>query len=229
MENYNRTDILCVITSLLKGKALAEFELHTNQPPETNQNGKMGLEKVRRIVFPSQAVINQKCYIRRFFRKPYGTSIKDTIARIKKLNSYLPRFPPPILPDGTTGPPPTKLGTDELLDLLESSIPNSWKNQLVLKGFDVSTSTVQEFREHCEQFELLEAREGKGTHLSSESKHNKSKHAPKGKRKNDDRDYEKGGSCMLHGENCGHTTDECFTLKKQAKLMKAKGRLLKIR
>jgi len=170
----------------------------------------MGLEKVRRIVFPSQAVINQKRYMRRFFRKPYGTSIKDTIARIEKLNSYLPRFPPPILPDGTTGPAPTKLGTDELLDLLESSIPNSWKNQLVLKEFDVSTSTVQELREHCEQFELLEAREGKDTHQNSESesKSHKAKTFPKGKRKNDDREEEKSGSCMLHGENCGHTTDE---------------------
>ena len=36
-----------VITSLLKGKALAEFELHTNQPPETIQNGK------NRILKPS--------------------------------------------------------------------------------------------------------------------------------------------------------------------------------
>ena len=77
-----------VIISVLKGKALAEFKLHTNQSPEIIQNGKMELEKVRRIVFPSQAVINQKRYMRRFFRKPYGTSIKDTIARIEKLNSF---------------------------------------------------------------------------------------------------------------------------------------------
>ena len=174
----------------------------------------MELEKVRRIVFPSQAVINQKRYMRRFFRKPYGTSIKDTIARIEILTSYVPRIPPPILPDDTTGPAPTKVGTDKLLDLLESSISNSWKNQLVLKEFDVSTSTVQELREHCEQFELLEAREGKDTHQNSESesKSHKAKTFPKGKRKNDDREEEKSGSCMLHGENCGHTTDECFTL-----------------
>ena len=43
--------------------------------------------------------------------------------------------------------------------------------------------------------------------------------------KNSTEDNKKGGkkqglNCLVHGENCGHTSDQCFVLKKQAKKLK---------
>jgi len=39
------------------------------------------------------------------------------------------------------------------------------------------------------------------------------------------KDNKKGGkkqglNCLVHGENCGHTSNQCFVLKKQAKKLK---------
>ena len=41
------------------------------------------------------------------------------------------------------------------------------------------------------------------------------------------RGQEKGQDCMLHGKDCGHSSDQCFVLKKQANKLKSSTRVSK--
>ena len=48
----------------------------------------------------------------------------------------------------------TKLDDDEIMDILEFSVPNSWKRQMVLQDFDPLDSTQAQFVNFCQQMEM---------------------------------------------------------------------------
>ena len=92
-------------------------------------------------------------------------------------------------------------------------MPHSWQRQMMLMDFEPIDSTLQEFVHFCQRLEMGESEEKKPDSKSVASK--KSKKQGKRKRKGS-ADFTEGLDCMLHGKNCGHTTENCWTLKKQA-------------
>ena len=54
--------------------------------------------------------------------------------------------------DNTDG---TKLPKDEILDLLEFGIPNTWQKAMLLQDFDPQVHTVNDFVQFCERLETM--------------------------------------------------------------------------
>ena len=139
------------------------------------------------------------------------------MARLIEINSYLPEFPPTT----TGGADPASLPDDELLDILEFGMPSSWQKQMVLQDFDPLQHTIKQFTEFCERMEQVEAHEGtKVTSSSSNKKSEGSKSSGSKKRGREQVEQEVEKYCMLHGKG-NHSTEDCRTLKAQAKHMKA--------
>ena len=133
---------------LLKGQALTVFENEIGTGAETVASFKESLKAVTTDIFPKKALVTQLRHMRRFLRKPYTMSVRDYVARVVEINSYLTEFPPI---NATT--PSAVLGEAELLDILEFGVPLTWQKTMVLHGFDPSEGTIKQFTEFCERLE----------------------------------------------------------------------------
>ena len=200
---------------LLEGDALAAFNaaaaVHGN---ENNDNFLACIDDVTAHIFPARALQMQKRFMRRFLRKPAGVKTREFVARVNEMNNFIREFPSP------NGEPATALPEDEILDLLEFGVPNSWQKQFLMHQFDPQAHTIMEFVEFCERIEATEEpNEGrKNDKAQDTSKGKKGEDKPKGKRKfNDDA---KGNSkfCLVHGP--GHDSNECKLLGAEAKRLK---------
>eukprot|EP00957_Ditylum_brightwellii_P154158 11731297-Ditylum_brightwellii.AAC.1 len=72
-------------------------------------------------VFPEKAGQIQKCYMRRNVCFSKDLTIKEWVACVQELNRYLKDFP---AHNGNLTQP---LNADELLDILEFGVPESWR------------------------------------------------------------------------------------------------------
>lgn len=195
---------------LLDGDALAAFnqaaERHGNQ---TNDNFAHCMEDLTTHVFPNRALAIQRRYMRRYMRKPREMTIREYLARVNEINSYLPMFP-----GGNEG---SKLPDDELCDILEFGIPSTWQKQMTLQAFDPLEHSPLETVEFCERLETTEEIE-KST--NDTPKNSSAERATK-KRKSQDGPESTSNKlyCMLHGSG-RHTTEKCRSLQAKVKQMK---------
>ncbi len=90
----------------------------------------------------------QKRYMHQFMRKPKLMTICAYVSQVNKLNSYLPLFPAFANGQG--------MANNKLLKLFEFVVPNKWKKQFNLQGFNPSEQTIQAFVEFCEHLEVTE-------------------------------------------------------------------------
>jgi hypothetical protein len=207
---------------LLEGDALATFNNKaTELNAETVANFNVCLDAVAASVFPRRALLLQKRYMRRFLRKPSTMTTREYVARINEINNYLPSFPPTV--EG--GQAPEKLPADEISDLLEFGVPHSWQREMVIQDFDPLQHTVSDFVAFAERLEQVEATENGAANQRIPKKDKSTKETGKRKRSLTDSMAKRatknsGKDCLLHGEGCGHSTDQCFTLQAQAKRMK---------
>ena len=202
---------------LLEGGTLTAFEnAAKDETTETNDTLKTVLKKVTASVFPVKSLQKQKRYMRRFFKKPGIMSIKAYVERVIEINEYLPSFPDP-----SSTLVSTKLPDDELLDLLEFSIPRAWQKQMVLQGFDPIEGTAEEFVRFCERIEATDGAHDEPEKISS-NRSGKSKQGKKRSRADADPD---NFYCMLHGANSTHNTENCWSLKKTCESAQQKGGL----
>ena len=191
---------------LLEGDALTVFNLRaTARGNETNEHYKFVMADLTQHVFPLKALQTQKRYMRRFLRKPKDTKVRDFVSRVSELNQLLIQFP--------GADENSKLPDDELLDLLEFGVPSSWQRQMILQDFDPVFNTVAKFVDFCERQELIEPKEDKKKDSAKSDKNSSSK-----KRKSSGGGGK--GDFLLHGDNCGHSTHDCRTLKAQASKLK---------
>jgi hypothetical protein len=206
----------------LEGDALAAFDASAiTNGGETNANFTTTLNALTTHLFPARALQTQKRYMRRYLRKPNDTRAREHVARVVEINALLTEFPDPQV-----GVAATSLPDDELLDLLEYGCPNSWQKAMMIQDFDPVEHTISEFTQFCERLENTEDR------TPTQKSTNKPKHESNRKRAREDKSESRSKSgfkkstpgskldCLLHGENCGHSSDKCFTLKAQAKRMK---------
>ena len=156
-------------------------------------------------------------------------STREFVARVQQLNDYLEFFPP-FADD-------QKLPEDELLDILEFSIPNSWQAEFIRLGYDPMTGDLKKFIDHCERMETIEAVEQTGKFQPRNTTDEKSKHhnGPRANSHSRNGDFKgpKSGAksseeathnsnrkfCELHG-TYGHDLSTCKVMIAQAKKMK---------
>ena len=199
---------------LLEGNALTVFDLKVAElGTQTTAHLQDILRALRREVFPQYALQQQKRFMRRSLRKPRNMSIRAYVNRVLELNDQLESFPG--VNENDNG---TKLPEDEVLDLLEFGLPETWQHAMLLQDFDPQVHTINDFIQFCERLETLEKEEKRKR--DSNPKKKSSRLNKESTKENKKSGKKQGLNCLVHGENCGHTSDQCFVLKKQAKRLK---------
>ena len=204
---------------LIVGDTLAVFnQAATKRGAETVENFKLCLRDVTTHVFPQRALSRQKRYMRRHMRKTREFTTREFAARLAELNAYLAEFPPFEDDQG--------LAQDEIVDILNFGVPNTWQKNMVIQGFDPTLHTPSEFVEFCERHEFTEGDAGdhgakpktssKSGNNGATSRAKTSEEAqPNRKRKyNSEEKY-----CAYH-QCAGHSTDECKVVLAQIERMR---------
>ena len=202
---------------VLKGDAKAEFLQQANLVgSRTVANFTTVMATMTVHVFPTYAYRDQRRYMQRYLKKPHDMKVRSFTTRLIQLNTYLPYFPP-----DRPGQQVTSLPDDDIKEILYHAMPNTWKKKMIEQGYNYLDGPIHAMAEFFEtRIENLE----KSIPPSVPSRNNKKK-SKKGKKKEDSEEEHVGHKfCQYHGM-CGHTTDECTTLKalvKQAKQKKGK-------
>ena len=201
----------------LQGQALATFNNMANQQPNANLvNYTLCFDHVNESMFPQKAYVTQTRWMRRYLRKPRDMKTRDYVSRVLELNGYLTEFPSP-----NNNHRATSLEDDEIMDILEFGLPSRWRTTMTIQGFNAAEKTTAQFIEFCERLEATDPE----TDLAEEKIPKKrqasgsSEKKPANKRKRGDNNTGEG-DCILHGDNCGHSSHDCNTLKRMAKKTK---------
>ena len=153
---------------LLEGKALANFEVSvvTNTYTETVNNLDKALKDVAVAIFPTRALQKQKRSMRRRMPKPFGMPVAHYWARLVELNQYLPFFP--------GGDANSKLADDDLKEVLEFGIPDTWRMYMTITRFIPANETPDKIVNFCQELEGIESKHGSldviGVHKKSTRK-----------------------------------------------------------
>jgi len=188
------------------------------------------LQTVANHVFPQQALRFQRRYMRQSLRKPKTTTARAFVARMTQMNTYLEYFPP--FKSGQV------LSSEDFMELLEASIPNSWRKEFRRTGYDPADHDLITFVERCERVEFHEGiddtkfnsnKSSNGPRANTESStsgkpgaksHAKSSREANNKSKNNNNKNSRSTEwCALH-ECFGHSTADCNNVKAQIALMK---------
>lgn len=203
------------IKTVLRDDALTAYEASLQESksgvegnenlPMNNQMIEKALDAVSREVFPHRALEVQKLWMRRGIKKPKEMPYRKMAAAVAKINKALSHFP------GATEDDQFK--NDELLEILEWSLPPKWRAKFDLDGYVPSLHDRARLLAECEQLERAEL-----TNLSSAKKpDSKVKDVPKKKvHKAKGKKPGKKFYCKHHGSNTNHTTEDCYTLKNRA-------------
>jgi hypothetical protein len=81
-------------------------------------------------------------------QKPKELSIRKYVAAVGRLNNSLPVFP--------NGKESDKINPGEILEILEWSIPKSWRTKFDLDGYVPTDFTKERFMTECEAIESNE-------------------------------------------------------------------------
>jgi hypothetical protein len=114
----------------------------------TDKTVEDGLNAVAHMVFPFRTLENQKQWMRRRMRKPKELSIRKYVAAAGRLNNSLPVFPNSKESD--------KITPQEILEILEWSIPKSWRTKSDSDGCVPTDFTKERFMKECEAIERNE-------------------------------------------------------------------------
>jgi hypothetical protein len=148
------------IRALLKGESLTAFDTALEDVrvdpnpnvqalvPLTVDHIGQAMDSVATAVFPHCALKIQKLWMNRGMRKPYDLSTRKTAAAITKINNSLPLFP--------LGNQESKFSDQELVGLLEWSLPAHWRKKFDLDGYIPTLGTKAKLFSECEAIERNE-------------------------------------------------------------------------
>jgi hypothetical protein len=182
----------------------------------TDKSVEEGLNAVAQMVFPFRLLENQKQWMRRRMRKPKELSIRKFVAAAGRLNNSLPVFPNSKESD--------KFTLGEILEILEWSIPKSWRTKFDLDGYVPTEFTKERFMTECEAIERNEPKIHQKTNnstVSGKTVTHKKSHGVKFRSATQKSNTTAKFYCTEHGQNPSHPTDKCYTLKNHAE--KARG------
>ena len=175
---------------------------NVDQPRLTVAMVEAGLKKIIEDAAPYRVLSQVKRFLRRLCRKPADMKIKEFVNHFTRINQEeLPRLPP--FQENQS------LAMDEVLEIMQYAIPNSWNKEMRRQGFDPLQNSLKKFIDFCERQEESEGFHDTNTKNSSSKK----KKDSRGHR-SDSKDNSNGKKkyCKVHGENDTHTTNECKTL-----------------
>jgi hypothetical protein len=189
------SDRVALISAILKNESLTAFEVALEDVKKDEDTGTVAtattlehvnaaLAAVATTIFPHRALEIQKRWMNRGMKKPYDLPTRRTAAAIARLNNCLPIFP--------EGSEETKFSDDELVGLLEWSLPLKWRQKFDLDNFVPSKHTLEELISRCEAIERNE----KSNKVTSKDD-NKKLSAKK------NRKFEKGGAGSEDKKNNG--------------------------
>ena len=124
--------------------------------------------------FPHRALEIQKLWMRRKMRKPTEMSFRKMVAAVVRINNSIPYFPGATVVD--------KFSEAEIIELLEWSIPQKWRNKFDLEGYIPSLETRAKLVEKCEALERNELKGPKPVVNKAGVSKAKFKKGPKGKK-----------------------------------------------
>lgn len=194
-----------VTRRMLQGDALAKFEAAAaTHGDETPENYILCLRDLTTHVFPARALKQQRRYMNRMMRKPRDVTIRAYMVRLVELNQYLVDFPPFQANQ--------HLLEEQLLDIAEYGVPNSWQTKMREFGFDPVEHTMTEFIEMCERFEENED-------PPKEDSKEKKEETTKSFAKRKSSEAEKW--CEIHQSHT-HNTSDCYEVRNLRDAKKAK-------
>jgi len=137
-----------IVNDLLSGEPLRIFsnKIHELGAPTSMAEIQEALDAVTSSIFPHRALARQRRYMRRHMRKPASMKIRSYISRVFEINELLKQFPP--YNDDQA------LHEDDLIELIDSHIPNKWQQVMVVQKFDPLENSLQDFIEFCERIEV---------------------------------------------------------------------------
>jgi len=164
-------------------------------------------------LMPNKILQRVKRYLRREARKPLVMKVKTYLLHVNRINhEEIPELPPNYNVAQSLGP-------DEISNILLCGTPKSWQREMDRQGFDPMAKTTQEIVQFMENTEM-------STDFYSDNKKKIAQAAGEAKKGNGKKATKKNNNtsgqmfCLLHGNNNAHATDECNTLKAQAKKLK---------
>jgi hypothetical protein len=161
------------------------------------------LKEMAARCMPKKVLYRSKDYVRTKCRKPRDMKVRVYHQHLTRINTdELPNLPPFGSNQGFTN--------DELLHILMTGTPNSWKKEMEKQGFD-PMNHVDEIHKVVDFMERIESSE------DFEEKATKPKAKDNGNDKKKSRTQKSNDSkyfCMFHGNNNTHSTDECHLVKK---------------
>ena len=192
--------------SLLRGDALTIFDASDlTHGTQTVSNFALIMKDICQHVFPAKAAQVQKRYLRRYSKMPPGTKTKEFVARIQEMNDYLLLFP------DNNGVTPTTLNHEDLMDVLEYSLPERWRQEMIRQNFQPTEETLKSFVEFCTRLEAYDKFSHKNNKSTKSSRHGDEKESHKREKRKGSRDTRRGFYCELHGTNKSHNTSECYS------------------
>ena len=212
------SDRVATIRSLIKGESGTAFETAledatTTESGEeqqvTKENVETALKAVATTVFPHRALEMQKLWMNRRMFKPAELTTRQTSAAINRLNNSLPLFP--------GGSDNSKFTEKEIIELLEWSLPPTWRAKFDLDGYIPTLDTKSRLIEACEAIERNEAiAETDNNKKGKKGKGEKPKNENSGSAQTKGEGKKKKFFCTEHGSNPTHSTSDCWTLKNRA-------------
>ena len=206
---------------LLDGQSLSVFERYVSQNMDesrpdahTDEALNEALDSVGFSIFPTNAIKTQRRALRRSIRKPVDMSVTHLIARLSELNEQLSQYP--------GGNEAAKLGEDELKEIIEFSLPMSWRKQMTLQRFHCYEKSIDEVINFCkdmEDYELAHPTERERVEKKISKKHPVKPNRRKRNFYEHQKMQEPKPFCKLHGY--GHSTESCKVLDKQINKMKS--------
>ena len=139
--------------------------------------------------------------------------VKNYLMHLDRINKEEMVWLPPKFDDTQS------LTPEEITDILLWGTPKSWQREMDRQGFDPLDKGPKATLAFMEQIEASEDFDGDKKKIIAKAEGKKGNNNKA--KKNNNTSGQK--YCLLHGNNNTHSTDECNTLKAQAKKLKGDG------
>jgi hypothetical protein len=171
------------------------------------------MDSVATAVFPHCALEIQKLWMNRGMTKPYDLSTRKMAAAITEINNSLPLFP--------LGNQDTKFTDQELVGLLEWSLPAHWRKKFELDGYIPTLGTKAKLIAKCKAIERNKIAKDKESKDDNNNKNKKNKFGKFiARAKKDDCSSNVYFYCENGRRNRTHDTSKCFFLKNKTQQLK---------
>lgn len=202
-------DCAAIVRTILRDEALAHFDTSVEEQRENGENEEeplvltvdmvsVGLEAVSGAVFPHRALENQKLWMRRHLKKPSSMKYRLLQAKVLKMNKSLPLFP--------GGSDESKFSPREILEILEFSLPQTWRAKFDLNGY---VPTNHDRKRLLQEVEALERNQPEEPSQKSKRKDKKGKETKNKSEQTKDSTKEGKKYCSEHGWG-NHSSKECW-------------------